>query len=184
MAKAGRGSDQFPLRLPPGMREQIKQAAEASGRSMNEEILDVLREYFPQQPGMEEILDEIAYTAQILEALRVEEPSDGLTSSDKIQIVLGRLEEANDKLRKFFGEKQPSVVKLDKEIHSNVEQLMKEWDISFEGSLDGVINGLVQMSVDRVSRREESIRIAVGEGDARRIVELIPPWETSPRSGE
>ncbi|WP_455874735.1 Arc family DNA-binding protein [Rhizobium yanglingense] len=45
--KPGRGSDQFPLRLPPGMRDQIKRAAEESGRSMNSEILDALREVFP-----------------------------------------------------------------------------------------------------------------------------------------
>ncbi|MDH0907582.1 Arc family DNA-binding protein [Rhizobium pusense] len=37
--KTGRGSDQFPLRLPDGMREQIKIAAERNGRSMNAEIV-------------------------------------------------------------------------------------------------------------------------------------------------
>ena len=39
MAKAGRGSDQFPLRLPDGMRDRIKESAEAAGRSMNAEIV-------------------------------------------------------------------------------------------------------------------------------------------------
>lgn len=39
MAKAGRGADQFPLRLPNGMRDQLKQSAEANGRSMNAEIV-------------------------------------------------------------------------------------------------------------------------------------------------
>ena len=37
--KAGRGSDQFMVRFRDGMRDEIRLAAEASGRSMNEEIL-------------------------------------------------------------------------------------------------------------------------------------------------
>ncbi|EKF58606.1 hypothetical protein QWE_18438 [Agrobacterium albertimagni AOL15] len=40
--KAGRGSDQFPLRLPDGMRDTIKAAADVSGRSMNVEIISRL----------------------------------------------------------------------------------------------------------------------------------------------
>ena len=34
--KPGRGSDQFPLRLPPGMRDRIKQEADVNGRSMTQ----------------------------------------------------------------------------------------------------------------------------------------------------
>lgn len=37
--KPGRGSDQFALRLPDGMRDQIKTLADANGRSMNAEIV-------------------------------------------------------------------------------------------------------------------------------------------------
>lgn len=37
--KPGRGSDQFPLRLPDGMRDRIKAEAERNGRSMNAEIV-------------------------------------------------------------------------------------------------------------------------------------------------
>ena len=40
--KPGRGSDQFPLRLPDGMRDAIKAAADISGRSMNVEIVSRL----------------------------------------------------------------------------------------------------------------------------------------------
>ncbi|TPP07034.1 Arc family DNA-binding protein [Rhizobium glycinendophyticum] len=36
--------DQYQLRLPPGLRERIKAAAEASGRSMNTEIVFRLEE--------------------------------------------------------------------------------------------------------------------------------------------
>jgi predicted HicB family RNase H-like nuclease len=40
--KAGRGSDQFVLRLPEGMRERIKADADANNRSMNAEIVSRL----------------------------------------------------------------------------------------------------------------------------------------------
>ena len=39
MAKAGRGADQFMVRLPDGMRDQLKESAAANGRSMNAEIV-------------------------------------------------------------------------------------------------------------------------------------------------
>ncbi len=38
MAETGRDSDKFMLRFPDGMRERIKLAADANGRSMNAEI--------------------------------------------------------------------------------------------------------------------------------------------------
>tara|TARA_R100000365_G_C2745628_1_gene74560 strand:+ start:498 stop:1109 length:612 start_codon:yes stop_codon:yes gene_type:complete len=43
--KPGRGSDQFPLRLPDGKRASIKRAAEANGRSMNAELLHRLQQW-------------------------------------------------------------------------------------------------------------------------------------------
>lgn len=39
MPETGRGSDKFMLRLPDGMRERIKRAAEHNGRSMNAELV-------------------------------------------------------------------------------------------------------------------------------------------------
>src|SRR3982750_4352569 len=56
---AGRGADQFPLRLPEGMREQIKSLAEENGRSMNQEILEILREQFPDPPSDYELMDQL-----------------------------------------------------------------------------------------------------------------------------
>jgi hypothetical protein len=43
----GRESDKFMLRLPDGMRERIKAAADASNRSMNAEIVATLEEKYP-----------------------------------------------------------------------------------------------------------------------------------------
>jgi hypothetical protein len=54
---SSRGSDQFPIRLPDGVRDEIKRAAKASGRSMNSEIVSriisppamTLRDWFAGQ---------------------------------------------------------------------------------------------------------------------------------------
>lgn len=43
----GRDSDKFMLRLPDGMRERIKIAADLNNRSMNAEIVDTLEEKYP-----------------------------------------------------------------------------------------------------------------------------------------
>lgn len=50
MARAARGSDQFPLRLPEGLRDIIKVAAEKNGRSMNTEIVERLDHSFHRGP--------------------------------------------------------------------------------------------------------------------------------------
>lgn len=49
--KAGRGSDQFPLRLPDGLRDHIKVSAERNGRSMNSEIIALLEQAYSARPG-------------------------------------------------------------------------------------------------------------------------------------
>ncbi|WP_312946321.1 Arc family DNA-binding protein [Agrobacterium sp.] len=48
--RTGRESDKFPLRLPDGMRDQIKDEADRNNRSMNAEIVFQLnRAYAPSQ---------------------------------------------------------------------------------------------------------------------------------------
>ncbi|MBE0580826.1 MAG: Arc family DNA-binding protein [Devosia sp.] len=39
MSGVSRQADQYPLRMPPGMRERIRQSAETNRRSMNSEIV-------------------------------------------------------------------------------------------------------------------------------------------------
>jgi hypothetical protein len=62
---AGRGSDQFMLRLPDGMRDMIAEMAEWNGRSMNAEIVTALAGYIarfsPGKPipaGMTEVMND------------------------------------------------------------------------------------------------------------------------------
>ena len=44
--KTGRGSEQFQLRLPDGMRKQLAEVAEREGRTMNAVIVVALVRYF------------------------------------------------------------------------------------------------------------------------------------------
>lgn len=50
--KPGRGSDQFPLRFPDGMRDIIKNRADSSGRSMNAEIIAILESAIDNPPEL------------------------------------------------------------------------------------------------------------------------------------
>ncbi|MGN7867799.1 Arc family DNA-binding protein [Paracoccus sp. 22332] len=47
MATVGRGAEQYTVRFPDGLRDRIKLAAEANGRSMNAEIVATLEKAFP-----------------------------------------------------------------------------------------------------------------------------------------
>lgn len=49
--------DKFVLRLPDGMRDKIKAAAEKSGRSMNAEIVAALGKAYPDFPDHHSLLD-------------------------------------------------------------------------------------------------------------------------------
>lgn len=57
MAKVGRGADQYTVRFSDGLRDRIKAASEASGRSMNDLIVAALEDAFPPpDPDLDEIL--------------------------------------------------------------------------------------------------------------------------------
>jgi predicted DNA-binding protein len=49
MTVASRGMDQFPVRFPDGMRDRLKAEADASGRSMNSEIIHRLNVFDNQE---------------------------------------------------------------------------------------------------------------------------------------
>jgi hypothetical protein len=70
--KAGRGSDQFVVRLPDGMREAIAHAAETNSRSMNSEIVERIARSFERSADPQEIartLERIAGAADVLNSI-------------------------------------------------------------------------------------------------------------------
>lgn len=94
--KPGRGSDQFPLRLPDGMRERIKAAADASGRSMNAEIIHRLETTFIDG-YQDQVRDEVSRLERRLlqlqnEAIEIEAGQGGLRSiEERLKALESRL---------------------------------------------------------------------------------------------
>lgn len=174
-SRAGRGSDQFPLRLPPGMRDQIKRAAEDSGRSMNSEILDVLREAFPEDPNLEELVDALDYSIAMIKDIQAESPSGDVTRSNKFMTVLGRMESTNSDLWKTVrGDRQSPVVVLRRDVLDGIASLQRELDIP-SVLFESLASDLIQMSLDRIARGEDKLKVWIGEGDTRRTVEIKRP---------
>jgi len=64
--RVGRGSDQVKLRLPDGMRGELKDAAKANRRSLNAEIIARLESFQAQQSNqqldrMEKKIDRLVF---------------------------------------------------------------------------------------------------------------------------
>lgn len=70
--KPGRGSDQFMVRMPPGMRSALSDEANRSGRSMNAEIvarLDASFQEFLSLEGMVQVSKRLSASVDALETL-------------------------------------------------------------------------------------------------------------------
>ncbi|WP_225611996.1 Arc family DNA-binding protein [Paracoccus sp. PAR01] len=74
-AHVNRESDRFMLRLPEGMRNRIRVAAEANNRSMNSEMVAALEEKYPS-PGIDEaVCDAIRNIEVAIDGFRSSPPS-------------------------------------------------------------------------------------------------------------
>lgn len=103
MARKGYPSDkqdQYMLRLPDGMRDRIKAAAEANNRSMNSEIVATLEEkYPPPQSHISDILRVFismppAWRARAMEMFK--EMVDAAGSDESVRSFLAQLEDISD----------------------------------------------------------------------------------------
>lgn len=72
--------DQFQLRLPPGMRDRIREKASRAGMSMNEAIVWCLEHHFPAPTTVEDKLSELAEMVAILKGDNTYEAVDLLVS--------------------------------------------------------------------------------------------------------
>jgi Arc-like DNA binding domain len=103
--KAGRGSDQFMVRMPPGMRSALSAEAERNGRSMNAEIIGRIAYSFEEvistegvialskrMQGAVSYLEEMLYDIRDvnLEAFIADQQSKGtmLTRTQAIRLIL------------------------------------------------------------------------------------------------
>lgn len=81
-----RDSDKFMLRLPDGMRDRIKTAAERNGRSMNAEIVHTLEQSYPLIPELKEMTNRFQVLSKI-----VEEMPDGPDKDTARKSILAEL---------------------------------------------------------------------------------------------
>jgi hypothetical protein len=81
MAKAGRGADQYMLRLPDGLRDRIKSYAERQGTSINSEIVRILEREFPEQWPISRRLEELAESLSVLAAGKTDPRVQGFLAS-------------------------------------------------------------------------------------------------------
>ena len=113
MARPGRGSDQFPLRLPDGLRDRIKASAEAHGRSMNAEIVRVLEEKYPEPWPLHVRL---RYLTDLLRALK------------KVRGYEGAIDELTaEVLETVEGIASGRVPDLEEETRGKVRDLLSDW---------------------------------------------------------
>ncbi|RWC97487.1 MAG: Arc family DNA-binding protein [Mesorhizobium sp.] len=176
-------AERFQIRLPPGMRDQIKRAAEDSGRSMNSEILDALRDAFPEEPSLDDLVDALDYSIAMLRDIKARSPSGDVSRSNKFMTVLGRIEATNEDLWKTVrGDRQSPVVVLRRDVLDGIAALQADLDLP-NILIDSVASDLIQMSLNRIASGEERLKVWIGEGDARRMIEIEKP-SVAKASGE
>jgi len=179
MAKPGRGADQFPLRLPPGMRDQIKRAAEQAGRSMNSEILEILREYFPEEPTVDEVLQDLKGALEVSrELISRYQARDDLDKSTgrRLEDVLDTILALNSNLDKASREDLdfPVAVKLRSDVRERTARLAKEFNLD-PAVHEELVNNLIRMSAEQILQGEANLRVWIGGGDVERSYEIARP---------
>ena len=99
--RPGRGSDQFPLRLPDGLRQRIKAVATLNKRSMNQEIVDRLEATFDQDEWSMEGLD---YRDMIEQAEHLGSRAKAKDFDEHIKIVQETMQREIQQLRAHFDQ--------------------------------------------------------------------------------
>ncbi|MEY9531157.1 hypothetical protein ABIA19_000947 [Sinorhizobium fredii] len=82
--------DQFQLRLPPGMRDRIKDKAERAGMSMNDAIVWCLEREFPAPLTLDDRLEELATMVSML--------TDSKDTYSGVVHLIAEIEETLEKL--------------------------------------------------------------------------------------
>lgn len=88
--KSVQPQDKYVLRLPDGMRDRIKAAADANGRSMNAEIILTLNEKYPPEVSFDDLAAEISGLVEEMRASNYgHDPFRALRKSlDEIHLAL------------------------------------------------------------------------------------------------
>ncbi|WP_139790610.1 Arc family DNA-binding protein [Rhizobium rhizosphaerae] len=96
-------AERFQVRLPAGLRDRIRAAAEANGRSMNTEIVTALEDAYPDPEKLAEELsfvDEIDSIQQQLERLRAARLAEAIKEGRReVRQTDAMIEKAEDILK-------------------------------------------------------------------------------------
>lgn len=122
--KPGRGSDQFPLRLPDGMRDRIKASAERNGRSMNAEIVQALEEMFPSEPTTDELVRNIQHYLEL--SKDPEAPAYRRRLNNDLLELISRIELGLD----FHGKSRYVTSEIEKSLRNNENYAASEEFVS------------------------------------------------------
>lgn len=92
--KPGRGADQFPLRFPEGMRDEIKRLADEDGQSMNTKIIELLT-FATENSGLDidELLQVLVTQRQEIGRYRKLIDRDRTFASDALWHVLAYIDD-------------------------------------------------------------------------------------------
>ncbi len=210
-AKPGRGSDQFMLRLPDGMRERIRKAAEDAGRSMNAEIVDRLDDSFSWPSIRDALSQERAYLERTVESLRseLEQAKENLANVDsrkeRALLILERerleLEIASQKeTQEYIDRRLAELLETSKDIkdqRSFLEKMRKELlglaaeRLALENDRDAIISEQTAL-IDRLREtNRDTMRVLVfvknaledaSKGDSTKLNKFIAEWH-EPQSG-
>lgn len=94
MAKVGRGADQYTVRFSDGLRDRIKAVSEATGRSMNDLIVQALEEKYPV-PVSEALIED---AVKILEKFMETSPAEFRATTER---MLKRLKNSDRSLAEY-----------------------------------------------------------------------------------
>ena len=104
--------DKFIVRLPPGLRDRIKAAADRNGMSMNEAVVWCLEVFFPAPRSLESKLDELTTMVAMLKS-----GGDGYVGIDRL------IDEIHRTVEKIANGKIETSV----DFKSNVEDTLSQW---------------------------------------------------------
>jgi hypothetical protein len=95
---AGKDADQYMLRLPPGLRDQVARRAAENGRSMNSEIIDAIEKHLRDADRVTQLWEVFGKHRENIEAL------DSIRSTvEWLELVLGRRQPRNAAEREARG---------------------------------------------------------------------------------
>lgn len=144
-------SDQFLLRLPPGLRDRIKAYAERHGRSMNEEIVRLLEREFPEPwPLAVQIQSLVSLSNALKEAINHDD-----------------LNKLGDTLLKTVeGVASGRVLGVDDETRERVAEWLEEWQAEFdEAHRDEYVASLDEEEEATASRVGKTAKFVVLDDD-------------------